>query len=166
LGVEIKVHIYTYIFHFAEVLATLAFDVEAFEPDAANFDMAPTEAFAVTLPATLVIEGFGADPAAFEIEVSAGPVSASGAGVSTAAGASSEVALAPAFEAALTAGLETEVFGNAPEVLGLETLVTEGAAFAAALTPAFEVVLAAAFDEVVPLLRLPVVGDPPSAPSA
>jgi hypothetical protein len=117
LGVEIKVHIYTYIFHFAEVLATLAFDVEAFEPDAANFDT-PTEAFAVTLPATLVIEGFGADPATFEIEVSAGPVSAS------------------------------------------------GAAFAAALTPAFEVVLAATFDEVVRLLRLPVVGDPPSAPSA
>jgi len=164
LGVAIRVHIYTCHFHFAEVLATLAFDVEAFEPDAATFGMAPTEAFAVTLPATLVVEVFGADPAAFEVEVSAGPASASGAAVSAASGASFEVALTPAFEAALTAALEAEVFDTAPEVLGLETLVTEGASFAAALTPDFEVVLAAAFDEVVPLLRLPVVGDPPSAP--
>jgi hypothetical protein len=121
---------------------------------------------AVTLPATLVVEVFGADPAAFEVEVSAGPASASGAAVSAASGASFEVALTPAFEAALTAALEAEVFDTAPEVLGLETLVTEGASFAAALTPDFEVVLAAAFDEVVPLLRLPVVGDPPSAPWA
>ncbi len=144
----------------------LGFEVDAFPTDPAAFVMEPTEAFAVTLPATLDVVVFAAIPEAFEVEVSAGPASASVSEASEASDASAETeaALAPALEAALAATFVEDTFGATPEALELETLVADGATAEAALTPAFEVALAAGFPVALPLLALlALVDDPASA---